>query len=122
MNVCDECGVNTELLRGHSRVCSQYEKPLFSDAEMDALRGVDTDTSKKIRDFSDALNDVVISRGEKTVLAYLATIDITDADPGFPEMMLLAHMCIAVGAGITVQVLLEQDIIDQQELRRAAGV
>ena len=122
MNVCDECGVNTEILSGHSVMCSQYVKPLLTREQQDVLRGLEAEDAKKLRAFSDAVNDVVIERGEKSLLVYLARIGITKDDPGFDQMMMLAHMCLAIGAGITIQVMIEQDIIDQQALRRAAGV
>lgn len=120
--VCQECGVNTEIVGGHSRVCSQYEEPRLSTEQFNALHGIDPELSARMRSFGDAINDAVIDRGEKTLLSFLASIGMTEDDPGYAELKTLGHICLSVGAGITVQIMIEQDILDQAGLRRAAGI
>lgn len=120
--VCQECGVNTAIVNGHSRLCSQYEQSRMTDEEYNKLRGVDSDDAEKLRKFGDAINDVVIERGEKSLLAFLSSIDINEGDPGYAELRSLAHICLTVGAGITIQILIEQGILDPEAVRQAAGV
>jgi hypothetical protein len=120
--VCQECGVNTALMQGHSRICSRYEEPALSEEEQDELLGIPTEASTKMHDFGEAVNDAVISRGEKSIIAYLSRVGITEKDPGYEDILILAHMCLTVGAGVAVQIMIEQDIVDQDGLLRAAGV
>lgn len=117
--VCQECGINTALIRGHSSLCSQYTEPTLSDAE---LFGLDNEKSDKLEAFGEAINDAVVERGEKTLVAFLEKIGIDRRSPGFDELSDFGRASLAVGSGITVQVLIEQGLVDIGELRRAAGV
>ena len=119
--VCQECGVNTAIMRGHTQLCSQYEESTLTAEESDLLRGVDPQTSGKLREFTNALSDAVIVRGEKSLVAFLASIDIHAGDVGYDEIALLGHMSMGIGSAITIQVMLEQELLDQQALLRAAG-
>lgn len=116
--VCQECGVNPAIVGAHYTLCSRYlepdaePEPTVDEAEQDHL----------LETFSNALTDVVIDRGEKTLLIFFKSIGVTEDDPGFEEVRQIAQMCIALGAGMTVQVLVEQDVIDGDNLRRAAGL
>jgi hypothetical protein len=120
--VCEECGVNTAIIDGHSKVCSQYVESSLSDEQFNELHGVDDETADKLRDFGNVVSDVVIDRGEKSLIGFLAGIGIHDGDPGFEELRTLSHLGLAIGAGICIQIMIEQDLLDQQAVRRAAGV
>jgi hypothetical protein len=120
--VCQECGVNTAIIDGHSRVCSQYVESSLTAEQFNELHGVDDETADKMRDFGNAVSDVVIDRGEKSLIGFLSGIGIHDGDPGFEELRALSHMCLAIGAGITIQIMIEQDLLDREALRKAAGV
>ena len=74
MMVCQECGVNTVLLRGHAEVCSQYEKPTLTEAQVDALLGIDPAATTAVQDLGDAINDVVADRGMKSFNAFMKKI------------------------------------------------
>lgn len=119
--VCQECGVNTAIMRGHTQLCSQYEETTLTIEERDLLRGIDPETSEKIRTFTDAINDAVLIRGEKSLVGFLSSIDILEGDDGYTEIALLGQMAIAIGAAITIQIMIEQDLLDQEALLRAAG-
>ncbi len=119
--VCQECGVNTAIMRGHTQLCSQYEEISLTPEERDSLRGIDPEISKKIRTFTDAINDTVLVRGEKSLGGFLSSIDIFEGDDGYDELTILGRMAIAIGAAITIQIMLEQELLDQQALLRAAG-
>lgn len=120
--VCQECGVNTAIMRGHSQLCSQYEESTLTSEERDLLRGIDPEVAEKLRTFTNAVNDAVIVRGEKSLIAFLASIDIQEGDVGYDEIALLGHMSMGIGSALTIQVLIEQNLLDQEALLRAAGV
>jgi hypothetical protein len=115
--VCQECGVNTKLMGGHARPCSQYTGTESLDPEF-----MSEEVSEKIQAFGEAVNDAVIERGLKSVQTFLASIGIYENDPGYEELVTLARMSLAIGAGISVQILIEQDILDNEGLLRAAGL
>jgi hypothetical protein len=115
--VCQECGVNTKLMGGHARPCSQYTGTEPVDHEF-----VSEEMSEKIQAFGEAVNDAVIDRGLKSVHTFLASIGISETDSGYDELIMLARMSLAIGAGISVQILIEQDILDNEGLLRAAGL
>jgi hypothetical protein len=108
-------------MRGHTQLCSQYEENKLTSEERDILRGIDPETSEKVRTFTDAINDTVLVRGEKSLVGFLSSIDIHEGDEGYAEISLLGQMAIAIGAAITIQIMIEQDLLDQEALLRAAG-
>ena len=122
MMVCQECGVNTVLLRGHAEVCSQYEKPTLTEAQVDALLGIDPAATTAVQDLGDAINDVVADRGMKSFNAFMKKIGISPDDPSYNDIRKIATMCLHIGAGVTVQVMIEQGFIDSDAVLRAAGV
>jgi hypothetical protein len=122
MTVCQECGNNVALVGGHALTCSRYEEPTMTAEERDRMRGISPEIASRIEAFSDILNDVVIERGQKSIHSFLDYLQITENDPGYQEIIMIAQMCISVGAGVTVQVLIEQGLIDIEALARAAGV
>ena len=120
--VCQECGLNTAIVSGHSPMCSQYVERPAADSDIDPLTGELDEKVIKIQEFSEAVSEAVVVRGEKSLLGILASMNIHKGDEEYSDLEPLITICLNIGASVTFQVMVEQGILDQEALLRAAGV
>lgn len=120
--VCQECGLNTAIVSGHSPACSHYVEPLLTREELDRAANLPPEATAKIQEFSEAVSEAVVVRGEKSLLGILATMGVHKGDEEYDDLEPLITICLNIGASITFQVMMEQGILDQDALLRAAGV
>lgn len=115
MSVCDECGLNIEIMGTHLPGCSHYtpeqHKKAVSDAQEEIVEGVEAWNA-----VMETAGDRGSTMAQSMMKAYLIDSGLVPPDEFDPALLDVITISSWAGVLAAVQVFSEQDFIDKRAI------